>query len=90
VDHLRLAEVPQSTEGADVNGCTPFWAAEGWPCATLGDVQAIKTEATKRYGVALRRAREATGQRWPTELRQIAAQYHVDVTSAHRRLEGRL
>jgi hypothetical protein len=73
-----------------VNGCTPFWAAEGWPCATEWDVQAITAEAAERYSVALRRAREATGLRWPKELEQIAAQYHVDVTSAHRRLAGSL
>jgi hypothetical protein len=71
-------------------GCTPFWVAEGWPCRTEWDVQAITAEAAERYGVALRRAREATGQRYPNELRQIAAQYHVDVTSANRRLAGRL
>lgn len=69
-------------------GCYPFWVTEGWPCATPEDVQAIKTEAVARYRKARDAAREATGQRWPAELRQIGAQYHVDVTTAHRRAAG--
>lgn len=72
-----------------MNGCTPFWVAEGWPCATPEDVAAIKTEAADRYRTARDTVREATGQRWPPELRQISAQYHADVTSAYNRLAGR-
>lgn len=72
-----------------MNGCTPFWVAEGWPCATAADVRAIKAEAADRYCAARDAAREATGQRWPTDLRQVAGQYHADVTSAHQRLAGR-
>lgn len=71
-----------------MNGCTPFWAAEGWPCATPADVAAIKTEAWSRYLAALAEARMATGERWPDAVRRISAQYHVDVTSAHQRLGG--
>jgi hypothetical protein len=73
-----------------VNGCTPFWVAEGWPCTIPEDVAAIKTEAAVRYRAARDTLREATGQRWPAKLRQVAAQYHVDITTAHRRLAGRL
>lgn len=67
---------------------TPFWLAEGWPCATPGDVAAIKAEAVDRYRAARDAARETTGQRWPRELRQISYQYHADVTTAHQRLAG--
>ena len=69
-------------------GCTPFWETEHWPCETPADVRAIKAEAAIRYCAARDAAREATGERWPPELAQIGNQYHVDVTTAYRRLAG--
>lgn len=70
------------------SGCRPFWVTEGWPCATRADVAAIRVEAATRYRAARDTARTLSGERWPTELAQIAAQYHVDVTTASRRLGG--